>query len=107
MARTRFHTVQRPEKRNPFQTHQPTKLEAAGMPQVTHVLPTPVKHNVLDCILEGYDCKSKGAPILGFQSGFIILFSIDTDPQRRDYENHKFVNVSVSLVQAKLDKEKA
>ena len=33
-------------------------------------------------MLEGYDCISKAALILGFQSGFRIHSSIDTDPQK-------------------------
>ena len=58
-------------------------------------------------MLQGYDCKSKTALILGFKSGFRINSSIDTDPRKGLYENHKSVNDNLSFVQTKLDKEKA
>ena len=58
-------------------------------------------------MLEGYDCRSKAAIILGFQSGFRIHSTIDTDLQKGLYENHKSVNDNVSFVQTKLDKEKS
>ena len=58
-------------------------------------------------MLQGYDCRSKTSLILGFESGFMINSSIDTDPRKGLYENHKSVNDNLSIVQTKLDKEKA
>ena len=93
-----------PRVKNPSQPHQPTKYEPVN---TGHFLPTPVKHNVLECMLQGYDCRSKTSLILGFESGFRINSSIDTDPRKGLYENHKSVNDNLSIVQTKLDKEKA
>jgi len=45
-----------------------------------HVLPTPVKHTVLEFLLQDYDCPSKPALLLGFKSGFRIHSSIGSDP---------------------------
>ena len=94
----------RAESKSPSQPHQPTKYEPVS---TGHVLPTLVKHSVLECMLQGYDCRSKTSLILGFESGFRINSSIDTDPRKGLYENHKSVNDNLSIVQTKLDKEKA
>ena len=72
-----------------------------------HVLPTPVKHTVLEFLLQDYDCPSKPALRLGFKSGFRIHSSIGSDPLKGNYENHKSVNNNLSFVQTKLDKEKS
>ena len=72
-----------------------------------NVLPTPVKHNVLECMLQGYDCRSKTFLVLGFKYGFRINSSIDIDPRKGLYENHKSVNDNVFIIHTQLDKEKA
>ena len=72
-----------------------------------HVLPTPVKHIVLDFLLQDYDCPSKPALLLGFKSGFRIHSSIGSNPLKGIYENHKSVNNNLSFVQTKHDKEKS
>ena len=73
-------TVSQPveQSKSPSQPHQPTKYEPVN---TGHVLPTPVKHNVLECMLQGYDCRSKTFLILGFKSVFRINSPIDTDPE--------------------------
>ena len=87
-----------------LQPHQPTKSKPAkyrSCPAYTCL------HKVLECMLTGYDCRSKTALIMGFKYCFRINSSIDTDPRKGLYENHKFVNDNLSFVQTNLDKEKA
>ena len=56
--------------------------QSLNLQNTGHVLPTPVEHKVLECMLTGYDCRSKTALILGFKYGFRINSSIDTDPRK-------------------------
>ena len=72
--------------------------QSLNLQNTGHVLPTPVEHKVLECMLTGYDCRSKTALILGFKYDFRINSSIETDPRKGLYENHKFVNDNLSFL---------
>ena len=71
----------------------------------TSVLPTPVKVDILTKLLTDYD--NKDSLIHGFTFGFKIPSTIQFDPPKNGYTNHKSTDVHHDTVQAKLDKELA
>ena len=68
---------------------------------------TPVKPNVLQYLLQGYDTNITKTLVTGFTECFRIPFTIKSDPLKHHIENHKSVRDNQGIVQRKMSKEKA
>ena len=71
------------------------------------MISTPVKPNVLQFLLQGYDTNITKTLVTGFTDGFRIPSTITSDPPKHHIENHKSVTDNQGIVQLKLSKEKA
>ena len=71
------------------------------------MISTPVKPNVLQYLLQGYDTNITKTLVTGFTEGFRIPSTITSDPPKHHSENHKSVRDNQGIVQQKLSKEKA
>ena len=69
------------------------------------ILPTPIKVDSLSRLLSGYDDYMKSRLIEGFTQGFPIPSSIQANPDKHGYQNHRTVQMNTEVVKKKLDTE--
>ena len=72
---------------------------------LAYQIPTPIKLSAFESLLNGYPKEKKEILIQGFRNGFQIPSSIQNDPQKGDYINHRSLNQNPEIVQKKLDAE--
>ena len=69
------------------------------------ILPTPINIQALANLLKGFDADKKKMLVEGFTRGFTIPSSLEANPAKFGYTNHKTIFNNLTVAQSKINKE--